>query len=330
MPHIPSSHLNRRTALGSLVLAATLLVPSLVQAQSATYPSKAIELIVPFAAGGTTDVAARILAPALEARWKVPVRVINRPGGNTVPAVNEVMTAQPDGHTLLMDNPPQSSMLEIVVKQLPFKVMDRSFIGMFAQTPMMIIVPYDSPFKTLADAAAAFKADPTKPSWTSLGGAGAQDLTFRQFFKALAIDVTKTRPVQLKGGSEAVTLTAGGHVSVGVATWSSIAAPLSAKHLQVLAVAASERYPEIPDVPTTVEAGFPHMNVLYWTGVSGPPGLPPEVAQRWDAALKELTGDPAFIQQLARVALVPFFMNASGMRDFVSDETKSVAALWAK
>ena len=76
------------------------------------YPTKPIELIVPFVAGASTDVGARVLAGALEARWGVPVKVVNKPGGNTVPAVTDVMTAKPDGTTLLVDAPPQSAMLD--------------------------------------------------------------------------------------------------------------------------------------------------------------------------------------------------------------------------
>ena len=85
----------------------------------------------------------------------VPVRIINKPGGNTVPAVSEVMRAKPDGYTVLMDGPPQSSMLETVVRNLPFKTTDRTFVAITAYTPMKFVVPYESPFKTLKDAADA-------------------------------------------------------------------------------------------------------------------------------------------------------------------------------
>src|SRR6185369_5082920 len=155
------------------------------------YPTKVIELIVPFAAGGSTDLGGRVLAQQLEAKWGVPVRIIDKPGGNTVPAVSDVMRAKPDGYTMLMDGPPQSSMLETVVKNLPFKTTDRTFVAIAAYTPMKFVVPYESPFKTLKDAADAVKQDPTTFTWTSLGGAGAQDMAFRLFYKANGVDVSK-------------------------------------------------------------------------------------------------------------------------------------------
>lgn len=293
------------------------------------YPSKAIELIVPFAAGGSTDLGGRVLAQQLEAKWKVPVRIINKPGGNTVPAVSEVMRASTDGYTLLMDGPPQSSMLETVVKNLPFKTTDRTYVAIAAYTPMKFVVPYDSPFKTLKDAADAVKQDPSTFTWTSLGGAGAQDMAFRLFFKANDVDVRKTRAIQLKGGSEAITMTAGGHVKLGVGSYSSIAAPMDAKRIRVLAVAAPERWPNLPDTPTTGEAGFPSVEVLYWIGVSGPPNLPPEIVKVWDDAMQELAKSQAYRDGLLKVGLLPLYNDAKRMAERIKKEAAETEALYA-
>ena len=127
-------HHSKRASLGlGLAMAgAFVLGLSPVKADEG-YPKKPIEIIVPFAAGASTDLGMRVIATALENRWKVPVRVINKPGGNTVPAVNEVMNAAPEGYTILADGPPQSSMLETAVKTLPFKIYDRTFISRVAK-----------------------------------------------------------------------------------------------------------------------------------------------------------------------------------------------------
>jgi len=294
------------------------------------YPTKVIELIVPFAAGGSTDLGGRVLAQQLEAKWGVPVRIIDKPGGNTVPAVSDVMRAKPDGYTMLMDGPPQSSMLETVVKNLPFKTTDRTFVAIAAYTPMKFVVPYESPFKTLKDAADAVKQDPTTFTWTSLGGAGAQDMAFRLFYKANGVDVSKTRAIQLKGGSEAITMTAGGHVKLGVGSYSSIAAPLDAKRIRVLAVASPERWPNLPDTPTTAEAGFPSVEVLYWIGVSGPPNLPPEIVKFWNDALRDLANSPAYREGLLKVGLLPLYRDSKGMAERVQKEASETASLYAK
>ncbi|MDO8876760.1 MAG: tripartite tricarboxylate transporter substrate binding protein [Pseudolabrys sp.] len=294
------------------------------------YPSKAVELIVPFAAGGSTDLGGRVLAKILEAKWGVPVRIINKPGGNTVPAVSEVMQAKPDGYTMLMDGPPQSSMLETVVKNLPFKTTDRTFVAIAAYTPMKFVVPYESPFKTLKDAVDAVKKNPSTFTWTSLGGAGAQDMAFRQFFKAIDVDPAKTRPIALKGGSEAITMTAGGHVNLGVGSYSSIAAPLDAKRIRVLAVASPERWPNLPDSPTTAEAGFPSIEVLYWIGISGPPNLPAHITKVWDDTLIEVTKSKEFRDGLLKVGLLPLYRNAKDMADRVQKEAAQTKALYTQ
>lgn len=313
--------------IGAVLGVATLASPVLAQGN---FPSRPVEIIVPFAAGGSTDLGMRVLAPALEAKWGVPVRVVNKPGGNTVPAVSEVMNAKPDGYTVLADGPPQGSMLDTVVKTLPFAVTDRTFIAIAAYTPMKFVVPADSPFKTLKDAAEAARKDPSSFTWTSLGGAGAQDMANRQFFKAIGVDVTKTRPIQLKGGSEAITLTAGGHVKMGVGSYSSIAAPLEAKRLRVLAVASPERWPNLPDTPTAKEAGFPTIETLYWIGFSGPPKLPPEIAAAYDRAIREVASDPKIVEGLLRVGLRPLYVNSKGMIERVARERTETQDLWSR
>jgi tripartite-type tricarboxylate transporter receptor subunit TctC len=291
---------------------------------------KAIDLIVPFAPGGSTSLTARVLAGALEERWRVPVRVISKPGGNTVPAVEEVMRSTGDGYTLLADSPASSSMLEIAVKRVPVAVMDRTFLGMAAQTPMIFIVPADSPFNTMQDALERMKAEPTTFSWTSLGGAGAQDYTFRQLFKAAGVDVGRTRAVASKGGAEAVTMTAGGHVMLGAGSWSAVGPLLAAKKLKALAVASQTRFPPIPDVLTMAELGMPSVEILFWFSVSGPPGLPGEVVTAWDEALTAVSRDPKFIASLDAIGMVPYPRRAKEVREMVSAEKRVVEALWAK
>lgn len=291
------------------------------------YPSKAVEIIVPFTAGGSTDLGARVLADALQARWSSPVRVINEPGGNTVPAVANIMSAQPSGYSVLMDGPGSSSMLETVVKTIPFKVDDRTFLGMAAQTPLMLVVATDSPFKTLGDAVAALKADPSTFTWTS--GAGTTDVTFRRLFQIVGIDYRKTRAIQVRGGAEAVNLTAGGHVMIGVGFWGSIAPLVTAKKMRVLAVAGPKRFAAIPDIPTTAEAGYADLIILQWIGFSGPPKMNEIAVDAWQNAIAAVSVDPKVIQGLERVGLVPFPTTAAGMRDFVAKERDVVKNLWA-
>ncbi|MDX2157172.1 MAG: tripartite tricarboxylate transporter substrate binding protein [Hyphomicrobiaceae bacterium] len=292
------------------------------------YPSKPIDLLVPFAPGASTDTGGRIIAQALEARWKVPVRVVNKPGGNTVPAVSEVMTAKPDGTTILVDGMPQSSMLDTVVKTLPFKVEDRTFLAVTSYTPIMMFVPADSPFKTVKDAAESLKKDPGSFTWTSIGGASGLDMAFRQFCRDNGIDVKKTRTVVTKGGSEAVTLASGGHVMLGLGTYTGAAASLSAGKLRMIAVAAQERWPTIPETPTGKEMGFPSLNVEFWVGFSGPPKLPAHIVETWTKALAEIVADPATKEKMAKVGLKDLYEDAATMQKRVARERRDTQDLY--
>jgi tripartite-type tricarboxylate transporter receptor subunit TctC len=317
-----------RGAFGLALTCAALAAGSPASAQKLF--TRPIELVVPFSAGASTDLGARVLAGAMEARLGVPVRVVNKPGGNTVPAVTEMMRAEPDGSTLLVDSSPASSMLEIAVKNLPFKVSDRTFINIAAYTPMIFIVPADSPFKTLAEAAEGAKADPSTFSWTSLGGAGGQDYAARQFFKAVGVDVLKTRALQLKGGADAVTMTAGGHVRLGTGTYAAIAAPLQAKRLRVLAVSAAERWPSLPDAPTTVELGFKTVETPYWIGFSGPPRMPAQLVEAIDKAVHEGLADKAVLDGLDKIGMRPFYHDSAQMKARVEKERGETHELWAR
>lgn len=292
------------------------------------YPTKPIDLLVPFAPGASTDTGGRIVAQALEAKWGVPVRVVNKPGGNTVPAVNDMMTAKPDGTTLLVDGSPQSSMLDTVVKTLPFKVTDRTFLGVAAYTPITLFVPADSPFKTLKDVAEALKKNPGTFTWTSIGGASGLDMAFRQLCKDVGVDVKSTRTVVTKGGSEAVTLASGGHVMLGLGTHTGAAAALQAGKLRMVAVASHERWPSLRDTPTGKEAGYPSLNVPFWVGFSGPPKLPRHIVDAWTKGLAEVIADPAIKAKMANVGLKDLYETAQQMADRVARERAETQELY--
>ncbi|MCO5090102.1 tripartite tricarboxylate transporter substrate binding protein [Bosea sp. (in: a-proteobacteria)] len=325
--------LGRRTLLlGAASLGADLTLNRLGTREAfaqAAYPSRAIELIVPFAPGGATDLTARVVAPALEAHWKVPVRVINKPGGNTVPAVSEVMRANPDGYSLLADSPASSSMLEVVVRNLPFQSMDRTFMGMISQAPFIFVVSPDSAIKTMADAIEQARKDPSTFSWTSLGGAGAPDYAFRRLFHSIGVDVRKTRPVASKGGNEAVIMTASGNVTLGVGSWASVSPLLGSGKLRALAVAAPTRFPLLPETPTTEEVGHPSVQVMFWFSVSGPPNLPAPVVKAWDEAIAAIAADPKVRETLQKIGNVPYVHPAEKVRAMVESEKKNVESLWA-
>ena len=304
---------------------ALLLVPVLIgwgsEAQSQDkYPTRAINIIVPFTAGGSTDMAARAMGPFLTKRWKVPVNVINKPGGNTIPGTLEVYTSPPDGYTMLSDGLPMCSLLEVVVKDLPFKVMDRTFIAMTVFNPMITITPASSPFKTLEDLLNDGRKDPENFTWDSLGGVSGDDFVGRMVMNAAKIDIPKTKPVMSKGGSAAATLVAGGHIKMGHPALVSALPHIQAKTVRVLAVALKERDYLMPDVPTHAELGYPSVYCPFWLGVSGPPKMPARIVEMWSLAIKDMMKDPEWQELIKKQHFRPFFKEPKEMWEYIRKE----------
>ena len=317
----------RFSTRGFLLLLVFMLIAMVapVQAQE-KYPTRAITVICPFTPGGGTDNSARILAPFLQKKWGVPVNVLNKPGGNTIPAQLEVYNSPPDGYTIYADGQPTSTL--VVVKDLPFKIMDRTFIGGIFSHPNMLLVETNSPYKSMNDVIADARKDPTNFSWGSLGGVGGTDLISRQFLKAIGVDYAKTKPVMAKGGLEVLTLAAGGHVKTAWATPIAALPLITAGNLRALAISSKERNPRFPDVPTTAELGYPNANFIFWVGLSGPPKIPAYIVEVWDKTLKEVGKDPEYVAQANKVGSLIFPLNAKEMEAYLAKELKEVSDLF--
>lgn len=290
-----------------------------VQAQE-RYPTRAINIVVPFAPGGSTDMSARATASFLSKKWGVSVNVINKGGGNTIPGQLEVYTAPPDGYMMLGDGLPMCSLLDVVVKDLPFKVMDRTFIAITSFSPQDIIVPSTSPYKTLKDLMEDAKRDPENFAWDSLGGVSGNDFGARMFFRAAGVDVARTKPVMSKGGAQGAALVAGGHIKMSVSTITTTLPHLAAGTVRVLAVCYKERDPILPDVPTTSELGYPSIYLPFWLGISGPPKLPGHIVEAWARALQEMYKDPEYVANIEKLRLRPFYHNPSEMKEYIRKE----------
>jgi len=293
------------------------------------YPSKPIDVIIPHPPGGGTDLLARITAAYLSKKWGVPVNAINKPGGQMVPAVLEVYRATPDGYTVLADGFTTSSIMEVGAANLPFKVMDRSFLAVTFSTPMLLMVHASSPLKTLADVVAEAKRDPGNFTWTSLGGVSVQDFHMRQLFKAIGTDIHKTKAVMVRGGSEVSTLTAGNHVKVGSNTPIAMASVFQAGLVRPIAITGKQRLPNYPDLPTFAELGYPSVDIIDWKGYAGPPGLPQEIVDRWNATIEEMLKDREVIEKADKLGGFPYYQSELEMRKLVARQIEVARALWA-
>jgi tripartite-type tricarboxylate transporter receptor subunit TctC len=306
-----------------------ILMGSIEQVQSqGKYPTRAIEIICPYSPGASTDLVNRITAQYLHRKWGVPVNVVNKPGGNTVPACLEVYNATPDGYTMFGDSLPATPQLPAVVKNLPFKIMDRTFINMVALSPMVVIVPSTSPFKSMKELEAEARKDPGNLTWTCLGGSAAIDFLLRQVLNAWDVDILKTKPIMCQGGSQAATLTAGGHVKLGGGTVSGILSAVKSGTVRPLAITSKQRWPDLPDVPTTEEEGYPGVNVQNRLGYSGPPKLPSSVVEAWEKASREMIQDPEVISKLKNIGAKPDYLSARETRELTAKQIEDVEKLF--
>ena len=297
-----------------------------VQSQE-KYPSKPIEIIVPFLPGGSSDLVGRLVADRLKKKFEVPVSIVNKPGGNTVPANLEVHQSKPDGYTIFSDSQSSCSLLEVAVKDLPFKVLDRTFFAFTTASPHVFYVNAASPFNNLKDVEAEVKKNPGEFTWGSFGGVGAGDFVMRQFFKAINVDVEKTKPVVTRGGAEIVSFVAGGHIKLGTATPTSGLSHVRAGTVKVVAVSGF-RTPEFPDVPTAVEQGYPTVTAVFWTGITGPPNVPSQIVKKLEEAIQEMLRNPEFLSKLKNLGLEPFYHNSRDAREYVRKEIIEVEKLW--
>lgn len=314
-----------------LLLAMVVVLGGLASADQVrgaeTYPSKAIDIIVPWGPGGATDTSARITADFLKKKWGVAVNVVNKPGGNTVPASLEVYNAPPDGYTVMGESAGGTSILALTVKNLPFKVMDRTFLGIMFVSPNLLVVNAKGPYKTLKDLADDIKKDSAGFVWSSLGGASTPDIAVRQLVNAIGVDFAKTKPVTASSTSHQVVLVAGGHTKLSFSTVTTSLPLIKSGMVKGLGVTGQKRHSEVPDVPTFAELGFPTVSVINWAGITGPPNLPAHVIPAWEKVIQEMVKDPDVIAKLKNVGLEPFYYDSKDSKERVTREIEEFSKL---
>lgn len=288
------------------------------------YPTKPITITVSSQAGGSTDLTERIVTSFLSKKWGVPIIVNNDPGGGGIPAQLDVMQSAPDGYKLYAENT-RTSLQMTDRKTLPFNVMDRTFIGIMTLSPCAFAVNPKSPFKTVKDLEAEARKNPENFSWT---GSGTSSWAARSWFKAIGVDVRKTKNIVGKGGVDNVNLVAGGHAMLACGSLGSQASFIKGGLVKALAVGGSKRVSSFPDIPCMAELGYPKISAADWNGVSGPPGIPSYIVEIWEKALEEVLKDPVVISKLESVPLDPFYMNGRDLKEYVRNQIEELIELW--
>ena len=297
------------------------------------WPTKPITLIVPWPAGGATDLTARILAPKMSSILGVPIQVVNKPGGSGIIGTLEAVKAPADGHTLLMDCNGTSSIQFAWSANLPYKPEERAYIARAIYTLESLLVPASSPWKTVDDLMNAIKTNPSSVTFGNIGGTGVPDAALAQFravLMAKGLDLSKTRMITYKGSGETIVAVAGGHISACMSGIAGTIPLIDAGKIRVLAVTSPARYKLWPDVPTMTELGFPSVNIVFWSGLGGPPGLPENIVKILDDTIKEAVRDPEVISKLDKTGIEPWYLPGDPYRKFVFDEWQAIKALRLK
>ena len=283
-----------------LALFAAALVSIMPRGASAqeAYPNRTIRLIVGFAAGGGNDLIARIVAQELQAVLGQPVVVENKVGaGGRVAA--EFVKAQPaDGYTLLVGASGAMAISVAVAEKLPYQTL-RDFvpISMVAEFPLLMVINPDHPAKTAKEFVAWSKANPDKSNY------GTSSVGF-----TLAIELFKLKSgaliqaIPYKSGNEMVLGVMGGQSSITIVDPPPAIPQIEGGKLRALGVTATKRMPELPNVPTMAEAGFPDVVVGLWNGIFAPAGTPEPVVKRLEAEIQRFMKKPDVQQKFRAMA----------------------------
>ncbi|MEW6452657.1 MAG: tripartite tricarboxylate transporter substrate binding protein [Pseudomonadota bacterium] len=256
------------------------------------YPDRNIRLIVPFSAGGATDVAARLWAERMKAGLGVVV-VENKGGGGGVIGASEVARSQPDGHTLVFGNTSTQVLIPAIMDKPPYDALkDFAAVYIVCLSPTCIVVHESVPAKTLSELIAYAKANPTKLSYGSAGTGTMTNLS-GELFKQL-IGVPGITHIPYKGAAPGITDLASGHIPMMTPN---VGGPLLEFHragrVRILAVAARQRMKAAPDIPTAIEAGLPDMVAANFNGLFAPAGTPKPILDQITQLTRAAMADEA-------------------------------------
>jgi tripartite-type tricarboxylate transporter receptor subunit TctC len=297
---------------------AALSIGAPVYAQdAANYPNRPISMIVGFPPGGATDILARIVAEHLGRALKQPVVVKNSPGAGSNIATELVVRSKPDGYTLLVATIANATNMS-VYKNLKYDTeKDLAPIIQLMSAPSVLVVNSKFPANDFDELIKQAKANPGKYSFASSGVGGSPHLAGEMLKSRTGIDLLH---VPYKGATPALQDVLAGTVDMGFKTSLGLMQHTDSGRLRLIAVAAAQRLPELPNVPTMKEAGLADFHVLSWNGLAAPAGTPPAIVEKLNKEINRILQLPEVKQQLAGLGAQPDGGTPQDFRAFVSAE----------
>jgi tripartite-type tricarboxylate transporter receptor subunit TctC len=286
------------------------------------YPAKPVEVVVPFVAGGGSDLIARLMADYIGRKWGKPILVVNKPGGGGIVGARAALKeGRPDGYTALIDIHTLSSMHIGAWKTPQLTLADRKFAARIVRDPMVFAVKAEAPWKGFREFSDWVKANPDQLVWSTVGPSGPSRYTAYDWFTQIGVNATKTKMVITEGAADSMAKLAGGHVVLAIHSVAEAQAMMQAGKIRLLAVLSPSRIKYIPDVPTAEEQGvMKGVRVQWWAGVSFPAGTPDPIVKKWEVALAEMVKDPQFLTGADRISMNIDYLSGEQTRAFVEKE----------
>jgi tripartite-type tricarboxylate transporter receptor subunit TctC len=315
-----------RAVLIAILLSASFAAP--VTAQPA-YPDRPVRLIVPFAPGGVTDIAARLVGQSLSKKWSQQVVIENKPGAGGVIGVETAIRSPPDGYTLLMATNGEITINPAIMAKAKYDSQrDLMPIAMVTNTPFVWSSNVNSGINSLSELVAKAKARPGELAYSSAGIGSSAHMATVQFAAAAGI---KLLHVPYRGGQPAAAAIVAGDVPIASIALSSAMPILDSGKVKLLAITALKRSALVPDVPTVAETGvLKDFESSIWTGMFAPAGTPAAIVAKIETDLIAALKEPDIVERLRKAGAEPVGMPANDLKPFIARELNELKKLAAE
>ena len=305
-----------------------LVVFCAAPAQAQNYPAKPIHILVPYAPGGISDIASRILGAKLTEAWGQQVLVENRPGGNGFIAMAAAAKAAPDGYTMVMATGGDVAINPAMFKEVPYDVQgDLAPIAMVSDAPLVLAAHAGAPYNTVADVIAAAKAQPGRISVATPGNGSINQIVLEW----MALNTgTQFQHIPYKGGAPAAAALAAGDIPLGVLASSSVAPHVKSGRVRVLAVTMAKRSTLNPEWPTLQQEGVKEIDASNWTALFAPKATPQPVIDKLNAEVVKILNMPDVKERFAGGGVVTIPSSAAELDARVKQEAERFRAIVQK